>query len=52
MFNYNHINDNSSQNRSADYWTGDTSGKYISTSSGIDPVVANKLIIDTRTKLL
>ena len=26
------------------------SGKQISTSSGIDPVVVNKLIIDSRTK--
>ena len=35
--------------KSADYWAGDTLGE-ISTSSGIDPVVVNKLIIDIRTK--
>ena len=29
--------------KSADYWAGDTLGE-ISTSSGIDPVVENKLI--------
>ena len=28
------------------------SGKYISTSSGINPVVVNKLIKDTRTSIL
>ena len=27
IYNYEHIDDNSSQHRSADYWTGDTLGE-------------------------
>ena len=40
-----------SAQKSADYRASDTLGELkSSTSSGIDPVVVNKLIIDTRTK--
>ena len=38
------------QHISADYWADDTIGE--STSSGIDPVVVNKLDIDTRIGIL
>ena len=36
--------------KSTDYWACDTLGEINLHSSGIDPVVVHKLIIDTRTK--
>ena len=37
--------------KSADSWAGDTLGEInLHQHCGIDPVVVNKLIIDTRTK--